>query len=158
MIDFKTYFLQLSIREKFFLGSGGILLVFYLLYALIYAPLRSSIAQNKVLLQAKQQDLMWMEQAYASSQLKSPAKVLTNGSLLTTITNQLHVGKLSSYVYHLEQTTSGDISINFSEVPYNDFILWLWELCNKQSIHLKNFVANSSDTAGIVSVNVTLSI
>ena len=156
-MDIKAYIEQLNTRERNMLMVAGVFLAFYLFYALIYSPISNTVARKKMILAENKNTLLWMEDVYAKYHgLKQP-EVLTSEKLLTLLSNQLKASKLKNTKYQIEQMNTGDISISFQEVSYNELMQWLWNFCGKHALSIKQFTANSKRAAGVVSATVVLS-
>lgn len=156
-MDIKAYFEQLNTRERNMLIVAGVLLAFYLFYALIYSPLANAVASKKMTLAENKSTLLWMEDVYGKHHgLKQP-EVLTSEKLLTLLSNQLKASKFKNTKYQIEQTNTGDISISFQDVSYNELMKWLWNFCGKHALSIKQFTATSKRSAGVVSATVVLS-
>jgi len=153
----KEYLDELNERERKLVIIGGICLVVFLFYSLIYSPIKSSVSSKKLLLIENKQTLHWMENVYKNhNNFKSP-EVLSSEQLLTVLAASLRESNLKDFVYQLEQTSTGDIRLTFPKVPYNNLMSWLWEFCGRYGLSIKTFIASPKSSSGIVVVNLALS-
>lgn len=156
-MDFKLYIGQLNTRERYMLLLAGIVLVFYIFYALVYSPLANSVSKKQVILSENKQTLLWMENVYDKYHNIQQSEVLSSDKLLSILSTQLKNSNLQDFNYQIEQTSTGDIRLSFSQVSYNDFMQWLWKFCGKYTLIIKQFTAVAKGSPGVVKVNVIIS-
>lgn len=145
-----NYWTNLSERERWIAGLGSITALCYLFYLLVYSPLSSAVMiQSKQLIE-KEETLAWMEQIRQQPKQQKKIQTLNNTKLLALIGNQLNDKAFKPFPYQLEQTGPGDLQLSFDRVPYLQVLAWLWTLNNNYAITLKQFIAERSDTAGVV--------
>ena len=123
-MDIKVYFEQLNTRDRNMLIIAGAFLVFYLFYALIYSPLVNTVLSKKMILEENKSTLLWMEDVFAKHHNLNQPEVLTSDKLLTLLSKQLKASQFKNAKYQIEQTRTGDISISFGEVAYNELMQW----------------------------------
>ncbi|MCP0914191.1 MULTISPECIES: type II secretion system protein GspM [Legionella] len=154
----KAYWNNLNERERWLLGVGFLVCIFYLFYLLLYSPLVNAIQSKKQQLAEKRETLNWMQQVRQQHKAGGrPAERLNNTQLLTAVANQLNTSDVKSYTHQLQQTANGDVQLSFERVPYAVFIHWLWLLNQKYALTIKQFNAEQNDTPGIVKAVVILS-
>jgi general secretion pathway protein M len=137
-------------------GAGLLCAILYLLYFLIYSPLNASLHKKSLELAEKQETLAWMEQVKKQSTSQTTVEKIGNTKLLALLGKQLNE-TFKAYPYQLQQTAGGELQLTFEKVPYNAFLLLLWNLTNHYTITLKQFSAERTETAGIVKLAVVLS-
>ncbi len=152
----KAYFNSLNERERSTVIIGGVFVVFFLVYWLLFAPLTGAVEEKNLQLLDKAETLAWMNQVRQQNTSAKKPVTVSNGQLLSLLANQLHATSFQQYQYKLEQTGTGDIQLTYDKVPYNAFVLWLWELSEKYAIELKQFNVDHTDVAGIVKVMLLL--
>ena len=152
----KAYWNSLNDRERWMLGVGVACCVAYLFYVLIYAPLHNAVADKSLQLAEKQTTLAWMQQARLEHKATETPQTLTNSQLLTLLANQLRSTSFQQFPYQLEQTGVGDIQLSFAQVPFNDFITWLWSINKKYTVSIKQFNAEHTDLGGVAKVMVVV--
>lgn len=156
MNKIKAFFEQLNDRERVLLMLASALLVVYLLYAILYSPLASKVAQKKLLLVEQQQVLQWMQaQSLQFKNLKKKQK-LGSDEVLSVISEMIKKSNLNNFPYQLEQTNSDDIQLIFDEVPYIYFIAWLKDFVNTYAISVKQLSINNKSTQGMVDVKILM--
>lgn len=152
-----NYWNNLSERDRWAAIIGGFFLLSYLFYLLVYSPLTSAVTDKTSQLQDKQETLQWMEQVKKQPLSKANRQTINNGKLLSLVASQLAQGNLQKTGYQIQQTSSGDIQVNFDAVPYSLFLNWLWALNNNYAIHIKQLSSERSQIPGVVKLMVILS-
>lgn len=152
----KDYMDRLNEREQKLVIITGVFLAVFLFYILIYSPLVEYVVSKQRILSEHKETLLWMEKVYESKNNFNSSEVLSNEKLLAVLSNSLDSSNLKRFPYHLEQTSAGDIRLNFAKVPYNYIMSWLWVFCGKYGLSVKDFTANSKSNNGVVSVNIVL--
>lgn len=153
----KKYFDQLNDRERIISLLGIFFLVCFLFYFVIYSPLASSVRQKQNLLQDKKDTYAWMTEVSNNHMNVKLPEILTSAQSLSVISSELKKSNLQKFAYQLEQTTFGDIQLNFEKVPYNDFVTWLWKFSGKYGLSIKEFSATNKNSDGLIAVKLVLS-
>ncbi|WP_416306892.1 type II secretion system protein GspM [Neptunicella sp. SCSIO 80796] len=117
---------QLSEREQRIVLIGGIVLILFLFYALIWSPLTQSVQQGRIAVQEQQKLLNWVQaNANKAIQLKrggSANRPGFSGSLPQAI-NQL--AQRHSIAIARMQPQGDTLQIWVDQAPFNDIISWL---------------------------------
>ncbi|MDF1757127.1 MAG: type II secretion system protein GspM [Legionellaceae bacterium] len=157
MINIKEYLEQINERERRMLLVAAVFLCCYIFYALIYSPLVSSVKDKQKLLTEGKETLQWMKMVRSQYIDVTPTESLSGEEALSELSNELKHSSFQKFHYQLEQTNDGNIQLSFDEVPYNSFVIWLWDFCGKHAITVKQFSVDDKSPAGVVSVMVLLS-
>jgi general secretion pathway protein M len=152
----KIYWETLNDRERLMFTTGAIFLICYIFYAGIYSPLSSAVSEKKILLVEEKETLKWMEEVNNKYDNIKVSEPISSDQVLTLLSEQLKQSNLQRYTYQLEQTSTGDFQLSFEEVPYNNFVKWLWNFCGKYNLAVKQFDVNDKAAAGVVHVMVLL--
>ncbi len=150
-----NYWHNLNERERLMAVIGSACALIYLFYLLVYSPLVTAAHSKSKQLAEKQETLAWMQQVRQPKRQKT-TQVITNSKLLALIGNQLSTNTLQKFTYQLQQTGAGDIQLSYDQVPYNQFLSWLWSLSNDYAIALKQFSAEHTKTPGVVKLMIVL--
>lgn len=131
-MDLKQRYKQLSEREQRIVLIGGIVLIIFLFYALIWSPLQQSVQQGRNAVSSQQKLLTWM-QANANKAIQLRRGGSTNRPTFT--------GSLPQAVNQLAQRyqiaiarmqPQGDtLQIWVDQAPFNDTIAWLKSIEDK---------------------------
>ncbi|HVT62387.1 MAG TPA: type II secretion system protein M [Legionellaceae bacterium] len=154
----KDYWHQLNEREQMAVMIAGICLGLYLLYALVFSPLMTSVERARVEWQEKKETLIWMRAAEKNYTKEKKPQTVTAQNLLSVLTKLLTAASFHHFPYQLAQTATGEIQLTFEQVPYNAFILWLQDQTTHYTLTIKTMDINQTDTPGIVKVMVMFSI
>lgn len=155
----KAYWQQLNEREQRAVLLAGVCLSFYLLYALVYAPLTSAVRNGRNQLLEKQTTLTWMQhvqQTYADE--KKPPQAVAAGNLLSILTKVLGHTSFHRFPYQLAQTATGEIQLSFEAVPYNAFMAWLQIQTARYTMTIKNMEMSKTDAVGVVKISVVFGV
>ena len=147
---FKSYWLNLSDRDRFVLSVGSVIVFVYLFYLLIYAPLMNAVDSKSKEWVEKKETLIWMK-----SQEKIKIPILKHDSnLLSVFSNQLKHTTFSQFTYQLQQAGIDHIQLSFEAVPYVDFMTWLRQLSQHYTMTITELTAAHSKTPGVVKLKV----
>lgn len=152
-------FNDLNRREQTILIVGGIFVVAYLLYVLVYAPLsksqtdlaqqndraRDTIAESKALVA----EFKRLEQSGANSAKGS-------GQSLSQIVDTT-VAKNNLSMKRFQPNASGDAQVRFEGAVFNNVVSWLYELESAYSVIVKDISISPGRAEGLVDVSVRLS-
>lgn len=152
----KAYWANLNERERLMVAGGGVFCVIYLLYALIYSPIKSGLSEGALQLSSKQALCEWMRQAKREYHTQNHAQSLSASKLLTVLTTQLNKTTFKHFPYQLQQTGSGDIQLSFESVPYNALLNWIWDMHHQYVIVIKQLNISKTDATGLVKVSILL--
>jgi general secretion pathway protein M len=152
----KNYWLNLNDRERGMLGGAVIFLFLYLFYAVIYAPLTTSVAEKTQQVFEKQATLTWMQNVRHQAHAQKP-KTLSSSQLLSMFAAQLKSAAFHPFSYQIQQTGAGDIQLSFEQVPYNLFLEWLWSIQQKYAFTIKQLTIEHTETPGVVKLLIVIS-
>lgn len=146
----KSYWLNLSERDRLVLSVGGLVVLMYLFYLLIYAPLTGAVETQSKLWVEKQETLAWMKRQH---QVKPQSKQLDR-NLLSLFSTQLKRASFSQFSYQLQQSGADHVQLSFEQVPYVDFLVWLRKLNQRYMMTISELTVIRTDTPGVVKMNV----
>lgn len=149
---------KLTTRERWLVGSGAILLVFLIAYALIYAPLRNAVINKQLLLKNKQDDLAWIKRVHHLPNAKQKLRSVSPTQLLTLMTQALSQPPFSNYPYTLTQSSVNHIDLHFNQVPFNRFMTWAWKFNQQYAFDIKMLHVEKTDQPGMVKLSCVISI
>lgn len=146
----KSYWLNLSERDRLVLSVGGLVVLVYLFYLLIYAPLTGAVETQSKLWVEKQETLAWMKR---QSKVKPQSKQIDR-NLLSLFSTQLKQASFSQFPYQLQQSGSEHVQLSFDQVPYVDFLIWLRKLNQRYMMTIAELTVTRTETSGVVKMNV----
>lgn len=136
----------------------AVLCVFiYGFYLLLYSPLNTGINQKSSQLIEKTETLEWMKKIRQKGTSSKAKQTVDNSQLLTLLATQLKNNNTLKFPYQLQQTGSGEIQLNFDEVPFQLFMKWLAKINEKYSMTIKQLEADRSTTPGVTRLMIIIS-
>lgn len=151
-MNIKQFWANLSERDKLVSSVGGIVLLIYLFYIAIYAPLTNAVEVKSKLWIEKTETLNWMRQ---QTNVKRVPKG-HEGNLLTIFSNELKHTSFSQFQYQLQQTGVAHIQLSFNEVPFVELLTWLRKLNEEYSMEITELSATPAKTAGLVKLRLVV--
>lgn len=151
---------NLSNNEKIMVGVGGIIISIILFYLFIWSPFTAAVSSSQVEYQHNQQLLAWMQknisqlQALQLGQSKTLKKV--NSSLLALLENSVKNSPTANAKPTLTQANKNEVKIDFNEVSFSNFILWLQKLTSEYAVQVTKVTLAATQKPGIVKVNLIL--
>lgn len=152
----KQFWQNLQERDRWALILGGGAVLIYLGYLLLFAPLLNAVRDKQLEVLDKQETMQWMQKVSNQARQLKGRTTTSNSQLLTLITQQLKQDPSLSFPYQLQQTSSGEIQLNFEEVAFNAVIEWLGKLADNYQITLKQFNAERLNTAGMAKLQIII--
>lgn len=156
----RNWFESLQIRERIFVLTAAVFLVFAVLYFGIWTPLDRG--QKSLSLSIDSWKNALIELQPLKSQLQSLAseqsqQVDHNQSLVVIIDNTLRARSLYNSLQRSQPITSSRISVEFENAAFDDLVLWLGDLSTKYGLKLRsgNF-SYARDSEGRVNSTITL--
>jgi type II secretory pathway component PulM len=158
----KEWWNNLGLREKQLLSLGGIFLILFLLYEIIWSPisthnasLRSDIAHNQKL-------LIWMEEADGHIQslqkmLQTTTSTMSSAALLSLLQKEVNQSPFANNLQQLNQAENNAVRITFQKINFDALITWLTAIWKKDNLTVKQITVAPNGSAGIVDVTIVLS-
>ncbi len=158
----KAWLDSLAARERVMVVAGAMALVLFLLYALIWSPVRSGYLDLQESVSIKRDTAVWMqESAQRLIQLKrsrgSVASGLGSESLLALADRTARSGGLGDALKRVEPEGSNNVKVWLEGASFDVLVGWLGSLGNKYGINVDTVTLERvSETAGRVDVRLTL--
>jgi len=152
-----AYWQNLNERERWMVGTALAASIIYIFYLFIYSPIMDAVQTRKEQLTEKQETLAWMQNVSQQAGSTKAKESITTSKLLSVIASELNNNALKPFPYQLQQTGTGDIQLSFDQVPYNEFLQWLWALSNKYTITTKQLTIEKTTTAGVTKLSIIIS-
>jgi len=156
----RDWFDTLQSRERLFVVTAAVFLIFAVLYLGIWMPLDRgqktlsvSVDTWKTAL-AELRPLKNQLQSTGSGQSQSTGR---NQSLVVIIDNTLRERGLYSALQRSQPTTGNGIRVEFENVAFDDLVLWLGDLSAKYGLQVQSgSFSNPQESAGRVNSTLTL--
>ncbi len=154
----QQWFNNLQRQEQLMLSLGGVVVLAYVLYALIWRPMANSVDTLQRQNQAAQESLQKMQVlAVEYKQLKGAGAGRSGGSrqnLTRLIDSSVKKNKLT--MNRFQPSSSGDVQVRFENAVFNHIVAWLNELENDNGVIVKDFSVTPGVASGVVNVSVRL--
>lgn len=156
----KHWFLNLSKREQYIVGVGGLFGIICFFYGIIWSPLvvRVDILRQKV--RDSQNLLMYVEHAKKKIFLLRAGhniRVTPVSNIMVDVERALAEKHLAQYLKHVQQPAADEVTIELHAVPFDIFIGWLQDYVSTHFVSVVAFQASKQKTFGTVNVQFTLS-
>jgi len=149
------WFHDLERREQWVLLIGGLVVILYLFYLLLWRPLAAENAALQERNFAANESLAWMQRSAALVSSKAPATTSSSdGKTLTQILNASVAG--NGLRFSLFQPRGDNrVQVWFENSDFSAVFLWLHEL-QSQNVRVSNASITGSAQNGLVSVSLQL--
>lgn len=147
----KERWLQLNIREQRLVIAMASVIIFFLLYSAIWAPLNDNIEAATKKVDRQQQLLTWVQQSTATYKQAAGSSASNNrNKSLSSLVNKT-AGQSKIAIARM-QPQGDNIQVWIDEVPFNLLLNWLERLATKEGIRVKAIDITHAQQAGVVKV------
>jgi general secretion pathway protein M len=147
-------------RERVLLTLCGVALVATLWFVFMLEPMQQRATRLARALEAERELHAWLEEqrprAQAAVARPVPERLPDGASLLATINTSAAESGVAGNLSRVTPTTARGASLNFSGVPYADFMRWLLALDARYGARVERIRMEQAEAAG--SVNVELAV
>ena len=147
---------QINERDRYVLIGGILFLLIVLIDLFIVSPLFSSIEFKQRTIIEKRSTLEWMSHLPRGTPLKSTNTTKNPTQILTLISQQLSASVFKSEHYQLQQLGNQDIQLSFDQVPYTQFVAWLWVFTEQNQLSIRQLNIERTNVVGAVKLQVIL--
>lgn len=147
----KEWWQGLNNQERRLVLVGGIFVVIFLLYKLIWQPLNDSIDKTQNKLEKQQELLVWVTNEtarYASASRSSGAR--KSGGSLSSIVNS--TARQNNIQIARLQPQNQDVQVWVDDVAFNQLLSWLEQLSSRQELVVKSIDLSKGSAPGQVQV------
>lgn len=156
----KDWWMNLAIREKQTLALGAVLVGIFIIYAIIFAPLSSSVGNLREKIHKNQMLLTWMQESDKRIQFleKKPqtAPEKSSASLLSIVQDDINQNPIAKTVSQLQQADSDTIQLHLQAVSFDNMIKWLATLCQQQHLAVNQLTITNGTAIGVVDAELRL--
>ena len=158
----KDWLFNLEPRERMMFAAGALLLVLLLLYALIWAPIRSGYYSLQESVSAQRETVRWMQgsaqtiQRLRSSGGAAAAKGLGGRSLLSVTDSTARASGLGPALKRVEPEGGNSVRVWLEGAPFDVLIKWLGTLSTQHGVDANTVSLERNEAAGLVNVRLTL--
>jgi type II secretory pathway component PulM len=156
----KTWWLNLSLREKQTVSLGAVLFSAFIIYSILFAPLANGIHSLRQKIHNNQTLLDWMKASDTRITILEKTATTTvstsSASLLSTIQNDISTQTFSKSVTALQQADNDSIQIRLQKISFDTLVKWLITICQEHHLLITQMTVLPSNTPGIVDADLKL--
>jgi general secretion pathway protein M len=156
----KNWWSSLSFSEKQTVSIGVALLLIFLIYEVIFAPLGNHVDALRQKVHSNQALLHWMQDSDArirsleKNQKQQPRN--TSMSLLSTVQNGINNSAIAQNVTQLQQSENDSVQMKLQKVGFDTFIQWLTAICQQQQLIIIQMTSTPDGDPGTVDVELKM--
>jgi len=149
--SFKTWWQGLNLREQRIVMAVAITFSIFLLYTLIWQPLNDSLDNSQKRLASRQALLTWVTDNTAryESAKSTGGTQKSNGSLSSIVNRTANQQQLT---ITRMQPQGEIIQVWLDNVPFDQLLIWLESLANKEGLQVQAIDLTQGDNQGEVRV------
>ncbi|MES2218072.1 MAG: type II secretion system protein GspM [Pseudomonadota bacterium] len=158
----KNWWFGLALREKQTISMGILLVLIFLIYEIIFAPLSDKVNELRHKVRSDQTLLNWMQASNErinslekNQQYSSHSGETT--SLLSVVQNGINESAIAQNVSQLQQAENDSVQLQLQKVNFDSFIQWLTLLCQQHQLLITQMSITPLDTTGTVNTELKLS-
>ncbi len=128
----KTWWITLSVRERWILIGGSVVSIVLLFYALIWYPFQKQVATLQQTVMEQRAEVTWMRQAAREVQrltqaatVPPPIAGLSGRSLLSLVDQTAREAGLGSALKRVEPQGTDQLRVQLDEVSFDALTRWL---------------------------------
>lgn len=156
----KTWWLNLSIREKQTVSLGAVSITAFLVYAILFAPLANSVDALRKKIHTNQTLLAWMQESNQRIATLEKTQTISapksSASLLSLIQTDINSQPFGKSVTALQQADNDSIQLRLQKISFDAFTKWLIAICQQHNLLITQMTAQPSGTPGIVDIDIKL--
>jgi type II secretory pathway component PulM len=155
----KEWWLNLGFREKQTVTIGGIIVLAFLIYAVIWLPISNYNTNLREKITQDQKLLTWMQEAnqriQAADKILHPGSTIRNSAaILSLLQKEINQSSLKDYLTQMSQAENNAVQMTFQKVNFDSLVEWLITLWKKQGVTVIQITTTPEGMTG--SINATL--
>ena len=147
-----------SERDRMYLLVAAVFFTFFLIYAVIFAPLWHAVTSAQRNLQAAQNTLLWMKQVAPLAQKQSGFKQLKRDPLLAALATELNRSALQQAKHEWQQLGMKQIQLSCQHAPYTVLMALLFEMNQAYVFSIKQLKLDKTSEPGIINALVLIEV
>jgi general secretion pathway protein M len=156
----KAWWLNASMREKQIVSLGALLVIVFLVYDIIFAPLTNAVDTLRQKIHNNQILLAWMQESNKRIETLEKSKTSTapksSASLLSTVQNDINNQPFGKSVAQLQQAENDSIQIRLQKVSFDALTKWLITICQQEGLLITQMTVAPNTAPGIVDADLKL--
>lgn len=156
MNELKEKWEALSQRDQLALLAMGFAIVLFLLYAVLYQPIKTKRIKAEIAVERNSQQLGEVKNLVAELENRNAAQ---GSQGQRSVAEEVGASLRESNLPFSNMTPSGssDVRIRFDSANFNNLMSWLNAMENQRGYSVKEVSINETDNEGFVAVNLRLS-
>lgn len=155
--NYQPFWQKLNYRDQLALIWGGFIVLFLLFILGVMQPIHQAVDEQKEKIREQAELLAWIKNLPPETKKLSQLKHSTPSELISIIEKQLTESKaFKLFPYQLSQPNTSDLDIQFKEVPFESFMIWLWKLSSEFSFQILLFEAKQGPREGISTAHLVI--
>jgi len=151
----------LDARERLLVMAGAVVLVVFLVFVLVWLPLRSGYSNLKTSVAEQRDTAAWMQRsAQQLAELKQSGGAAPTGlggrSLLAVTDSTARAGGLGDALKRVEPEGRDNVRVWLDGASFDVLLKWLATLSTTHGIQVDSATLERSETAGRVNARLTL--
>jgi type II secretory pathway component PulM len=153
---------NLGLREKQWVIVGTLIVILFLLYEILLAPLiglndslRTDIQHNQKLSSWMQETNQHIQLAESMSQKNSSTR--SSAGLLSLLQKEINQSAFASNMQQISQAENNSVQITFLKINFDDLIKWLTILWQKYNLSVSQINVTPNGALGMVDTSVVVS-
>lgn len=157
LAPYRTWWEGLMPRERQILAVGGVVLLFFVFYLLIWAPMQRDLTRLRASVPEDRSKVALMRaQSAQAQQLRARLPTATQrGNLLSMLEQSASARGLRQSINRMEPEGANGARLILDEVSFNALLSWIADL-QGQGIRVENATIQKRPTAGLVQARVLL--
>ena len=153
----KQYLNQLNERERRAVIAAAVAFILFMPYQFIWSPFKHSLNELEDRVEKQQKDLAWMQDRISEAQELARATGSTGGGaqpvygVIESTARQRFGGDI-----RVQQEGKGGVRVTIKNIGFDDVMLWLDDLYNKQHVDVKEFTVERQPGAGLINANILI--
>lgn len=157
----KEWFDTLEPRERWFVATGGVIVVIAVFYALIWLPLdrgQATLAADVATWERSLAELRPLKNMPAAANGAARPRASSPQTPVVIVDQSLRARGLDRSLKRSQPTTSNGIRVEFENVAFDDLVLWLGDLSTQYAMQVSagSFSAANQSEPGRINATLTL--
>lgn len=159
----KEWWQQLASREKNTVMVGGVVVLLFLIYALIWSPISSGVARLRNNITKNQQLLVWLQgvdkqlRILGGSQSETTTEAFTSpAALLGWLQSSIQQAGIARQLTQIKEGADESITLHFQEIDFDTLIAWLVQAKQEQHFNITQMTVIKLAAPGVVQVDLVL--
>lgn len=157
----KEWFQGLTQRERVMVQVTAVVLVIFILYLVVIAPISNSYSRNKKNVESATETLAWMRSAATEVKSIQSSGGAVSGPqgkqfVLSTIDRSAKKAGLAAVMKRVQPEGESGVRVWFENAAFDELIKWLAMIETKHGLLVNEINVEQTESSGLVNVRVFL--